>query len=141
MKWRCELLFKAVDSGYQVAISSHDGFAEQHYQTSAADGSIPNRRGSPKSICFQCRACEVVAGIASGKTDVVSSVRIVWLPKTHRFHNLGLVIIDEEQRFGVEIKERLKNVSNNVDVLTLSATPIPEHYTCLWWAYETFPIC
>ena len=67
---------------------------------------------------------EVVAGIASGKTDVVIGTHRL-ASKDVRFHNLGLVIIDEEQRFGVEIKERLKNVSNNVDVLTLSATPIP----------------
>ncbi len=42
-----------------------------------------------------------------------------------KFHNLGLVIIDEEQRFGVEVKERLKALRNTVDVLTMTATPIP----------------
>jgi len=67
---------------------------------------------------------EAVAGIASGKTDIVIGTHRI-ASKDVRFQNLGLVIIDEEQRFGVEIKERLKNVSNNVDVLTLSATPIP----------------
>ena len=67
---------------------------------------------------------EALAGIASGKIDVVIGTHRI-ASKDVRFQNLGLVIIDEEQRFGVEIKERLKNVSNNVDVLTLSATPIP----------------
>jgi transcription-repair coupling factor (superfamily II helicase) len=67
---------------------------------------------------------EIVAGIIEGSVDVVIG--------THRlaqsdiqFHNLGLLIIDEEQRFGVEVKERLKALRHTVDVMTLTATPIP----------------
>src|SRR5699024_7762152 len=62
--------------------------------------------------------------IASGRLDVVVGTHRLLSKETH-FKNLGLVIIDEEQRFGVEHKERLKELRVNVDVLSMSATPIP----------------
>jgi len=118
--------FKAIDSGYQVAILVPTTvLAEQHYQTfKARMAQFPIDVARLSRFVSSAEQREVVAGIASGKTDVVIGTHRL-ASKDVRFHNLGLVIIDEEQRFGVEIKERLKNVSNNVDVLTLSATPIP----------------
>src|SRR5205085_3636011 len=67
---------------------------------------------------------KAVAGIKAGTVDIVIGTHRV-LQKDVRFKRLGLVIIDEEQRFGVVQKERLKRLRTNVDVLTLSATPIP----------------
>lgn len=53
-----------------------------------------------------------------------------------RFHDLGLLIIDEEQRFGVRHKEKLKRMRLEVDVLAMTATPIPEPCTSPWWGCE-----
>jgi transcription-repair coupling factor (superfamily II helicase) len=63
-------------------------------------------------------------GLADGRIDIVIGTHRL-ASRDVRFRNLGLVIIDEEQRFGVQIKEHLKNLRSSVDVLTLSATPIP----------------
>jgi transcription-repair coupling factor (superfamily II helicase) len=67
---------------------------------------------------------EVVRGMASGSVDIVIGTHRL-ASKDIRFDNLGLVIIDEEQRFGVDVKERLKTLRSSVDVLTMTATPIP----------------
>ena len=67
---------------------------------------------------------ETLAGLADGKVDVVIGTHRLLSPET-RFDQLGLVIIDEEQRFGVEHKEYLKQLRTEVDVLAMSATPIP----------------
>ncbi|NDE88908.1 MAG: transcription-repair coupling factor, partial [Micrococcales bacterium] len=67
---------------------------------------------------------ETLAGLESGLVDVVIGTHKL-LSKTVKFKDLGLVIIDEEQRFGVEHKEKLKDLKHNVDVLSMSATPIP----------------
>ena len=118
--------FKAVDNGYQVAVLVPTTIlAEQHYRSF-----IERMAEFPFDIAKLSRFCtpqeerEALKGIKSGKVDIVVG--------THRlasqdvdFHNLGLVIIDEEQRFGVDVKERLKALKATVDVLTLSATPIP----------------
>ena len=67
---------------------------------------------------------EVVEGLASGAVDIcIGTHRLV--QRDVRFKDLGLVIVDEEQRFGVDHKERLKHMRTMVDVLTLTATPIP----------------
>ncbi len=118
--------FKAVDSGYQVAILVPTTvLAEQHYQTfKARMAQFPIDVARLSRFVSAAEQRETVAKIASGNIDIVIGTHRI-ASKDVRFHNLGLVIIDEEQRFGVEIKERLKNVGNNVDVLTLSATPIP----------------
>ena len=118
--------FKAVDSGFQVAVLVPTTvLAEQHYQTfKSRMAQFPIDVARLSRFVSPSEQREAVAGIASGKTDIVIGTHRI-ASKDVRFQNLGLVIIDEEQRFGVEIKERLKNVSNNVDVLTLSATPIP----------------
>jgi transcription-repair coupling factor (superfamily II helicase) len=67
---------------------------------------------------------EAIKGLKKGKVDIVVGTHRL-ASKDVEFHNLGLVIIDEEQRFGVDVKERLKALRTMVDVLTLSATPIP----------------
>jgi transcription-repair coupling factor (superfamily II helicase) len=69
-------------------------------------------------------ASEVLAALAESQVDVIIGTHRLLTPKV-KFHDLGLVIVDEEQRFGVEHKEFLKALRTNVDVLTLSATPIP----------------
>ncbi len=118
--------FRAVDNGYQVALLAPTTvLVEQHYHTFCqrmAEFPITIARLSRFGTAREQR--EVVRRLAAGRVDVVIG--------THRlasrdvaFHNLGLVIIDEEQRFGVAIKERLKSLRKTVDVLTLSATPIP----------------
>jgi len=118
--------FKAVDSGFQVAVLVPTTvLAEQHYQTfKSRMAQFPIDVARLSRFVSPAEQRKSVAGIASGRTDIVIGTHRI-ASKDVRFQNLGLVIIDEEQRFGVEIKERLKNVSNNVDVLTLSATPIP----------------
>ncbi len=118
--------FKAIDSGYQVAVLVPTTvLAEQHYKTFRErmaefpfDIEKLSRFVSPRN------QRETINGIHTGRVDlVVGTHRIA--SKNLKFNNLGLLIIDEEQRFGVEIKERLKQMRSNVDVLTLSATPIP----------------
>jgi len=118
--------FKAVASGYQVAVLAPTTIlVEQHYQTFTARMSefpFDVARLSRFSTAKQQRLD--VAGIRKGQIDVVIGTHRL-SSKDVKFHNLGLLIIDEEQRFGVEVKERLKSLRSTVDVLTMSATPIP----------------
>jgi transcription-repair coupling factor (superfamily II helicase) len=118
--------FKAVMDGKQVALLAPTTIlAEQHFRTFS-------RRfaGFPVEIRWLSRflpASErrvVVAALAAGTVDVIVGTHRL-LGKDVRFRDLGLVIIDEEQRFGVAQKERLKSVRASVDLLSLSATPIP----------------
>ena len=118
--------FKAVMSGSQAMVLCPTTIlAQQHYTTFS-------ERFAPFDVRVEVlsrfrtkqQQAEAIAGFASGKVDM--------LVGTHRLlsqdvtpHDLGLVIIDEEQRFGVGHKEHLKNLREQVDVLTLSATPIP----------------
>ncbi|WP_159078053.1 DEAD/DEAH box helicase, partial [Klebsiella aerogenes] len=69
-------------------------------------------------------AREALAGLADGTVDVIIGTHRLLTDKVH-FKDLGLVIIDEEQRFGVEHKDALKKLKTNVDILAMSATPIP----------------
>src|SRR5690625_7873827 len=67
---------------------------------------------------------EIVENVSTGKTDsLIGTHRII--SKDVQFKDIGLLIIDEEQRFGVAVKEKLKTYRANIDVLTLTATPIP----------------
>ncbi|MFO0870595.1 MAG: transcription-repair coupling factor [Pirellulales bacterium] len=118
--------FKAIDNGYQVAVLVPTTIlAEQHYHTFRERmAEFPFDIGRLSRFCTPEEERRVLRGLQTGNVDVVVG--------THRlasadvtFHNLGLVIIDEEQRFGVDVKERLKTLRHTVDVLTLSATPIP----------------
>jgi transcription-repair coupling factor (superfamily II helicase) len=118
--------FKAVMDGAQVALLAPTTvLAEQHYATFSerlADYPVAvevlNRFRSPKEVRT------TVERLKSGEVDIAIGTHRI-LSKDVQFKNLGLVIIDEEQRFGVAQKERLKSLRTTVDVLTLSATPIP----------------
>lgn len=119
-------VMKCVMDGKQAAILVPTTvLAQQHYQTAVA-----RFRGFPVNIDVLSRfrtAAEqkrTVANLRSGTCDVIIGTHKL-LQKSIEFKDLGLLIVDEEQRFGVSHKERLKELSKGVDVLTLSATPIP----------------
>ena len=118
--------FKAVENGYQVAILVPTTIlAEQHYRT-FCERMIEFPLDVVKLSRFASRKelRESIQRLKSGQADIaIGTHRLV--SKDVEFYNLGLVIIDEEQRFGVAHKERLKTLRNSVDVLTMSATPIP----------------
>lgn len=118
--------FKAVDNGYQVAVLVPTTIlCEQHYHSFCERmAEFPFDIGKLSRFCTAQEARETVKGIKSGKVDIVIGTHRI-ASKDIEFHNLGLVVIDEEQRFGVDVKERLKLLRATVDVLTLSATPIP----------------
>lgn len=118
--------FKAIEVGKQVAfLVPTTILAQQHYETMqnrfsnfAVEARVLSR--------FQTRAetKETLAGLADGSVDIVVGTHRL-LSNDVKFHDLGLLIIDEEQRFGVKHKEKIKQMSSDVDVLTLTATPIP----------------
>ncbi len=118
---------KAALSGYQVAVLAPTTLlSEQHYQ------SFLNRFKHIESITVSCinrfrkpaHRKEIMRDTAHGDIDILIGTHAL-LSAQLKFDNLGLLIIDEEQRFGVKQKEHLKNLQTGVDVLTLSATPIP----------------
>jgi transcription-repair coupling factor (superfamily II helicase) len=118
--------YKAVLSGKQVAILVPTTIlALQHFQTAqsrmrnfAVNIDMISRFRTPKQIEQSLRRLE------RGDTDIIIGTHKL-LGKDVKFHDLGLLIVDEEQRFGVAQKEKLKQLGGNIDVLTLSATPIP----------------
>jgi len=118
--------FVAVQAGKQVAVLVPTTLlAQQHYQTFAdrfADW--PVRVESMSRFRSAKEVAEVSAGLESGGIDIVVGTHRL-LQGSVRFKNLGLVILDEEHRFGVKDKEKLKELRAEVDVLTLTATPIP----------------
>lgn len=118
--------FKAVQDGKQVAVLVPTTLlAQQHFETFTERFS-----GFPISIRVLSRfqkakeSAETLEGIKNGSVDVVVGTHRI-LSESTEWKDLGLVIIDEEQRFGVEHKEKLKTMRTNVDVLAMSATPIP----------------
>ena len=118
--------FKAVQDSKQVALLVPTTLlASQHYQTFTERYSgFPVRVKALSRFQTAKEAKEVLAGLKDGSVDIVIGTHRL-LSKNVEFKNLGLVIIDEEQRFGVEHKEELKKLRTNVDVLAMSATPIP----------------
>jgi transcription-repair coupling factor (superfamily II helicase) len=118
--------FKAVTEGKQVAVLVPTTIlAQQHFAT------LSDRyRHFPVNVAMLSRflsaaeAKQVLQDVKNGKVDVVVGTHKL-LGTEVEFHDLGLVVVDEEQRFGVSQKERLKELRTNVDVLTLTATPIP----------------
>jgi transcription-repair coupling factor (superfamily II helicase) len=118
--------FVAAMAGFQVAVVVPTTLlARQHHQTFKArfDG-LPLRIGQLSRLVASADADEVRAGIAEGKIDIVIGTTAL-LAASIKFKSLGLLIVDEEQHFGVTQKERLKQLKANVHVLTLTATPIP----------------
>ena len=118
--------FKAIQDGYQAAVLVPTTLlVTQHAETFAERyAGFPVRIGTLSRFSTPKETEEVKAGLASGEVDLVIGTHSL-LTGTVSFKKLGLVIIDEEQRFGVEHKEKLKQMRTNVDVLAMSATPIP----------------
>ena len=118
--------FKAVQDGKQVALLVPTTLlAQQHLQTfTERMAQFPVTIKALSRFTGKAEADQTMIGIAEGSVDIVIGTHRI-LQQTVRFKALGLVIIDEEQRFGVEHKEYLKSLRTEVDVLTMSATPIP----------------
>ncbi|MEO6703903.1 MAG: TRCF domain-containing protein, partial [Jatrophihabitantaceae bacterium] len=118
--------FKAVQDGKQVAVLVPTTLlAHQHIQTFAGRMSqFPVNIKELSRFTHAADVDQIMAGVADGSVDIVIGTHRL-LQQTVRFKDLGLVIVDEEQRFGVEHKEYLKSMRTAVDVLTMSATPIP----------------
>lgn len=119
-------VFRAVQGGKQAAVLVPTTIlAQQHYMSF-----IARLTGFPVNVALLSRFAgrseqqQVLAGVASGKTDILIGTSRM-LQKDVAFHDLGLIVIDEEHRFGVLSKEKLKEGRENIDVLMLSATPIP----------------
>jgi transcription-repair coupling factor (superfamily II helicase) len=118
--------FKAVQDGKQVAVLVPTTLlVQQHLATfSERYAQFPVVVRPLSRFQTDSEAAAVLAGLAGGSVDVVIGTHRLLTPDA-RFKDLGLVIVDEEQRFGVEHKEHLKRIRTAVDVLSLSATPIP----------------
>ncbi|HEX6497977.1 MAG TPA: transcription-repair coupling factor [Micromonosporaceae bacterium] len=118
--------FKAVQDGKQVAVLVPTTLlAQQHFNTfTERMGQFPVEIRQLSRFQTPKETEQTVAMIADGTVDIVIGTHRL-LQTTTRFRNLGLVVVDEEQRFGVEHKEYLKRLRTHVDVLTMSATPIP----------------
>jgi transcription-repair coupling factor (superfamily II helicase) len=118
--------FKAVQDGRQVAVLVPTTLLVQQHMATFSERYAPFPVKVRAMSRFQSagEVSETLAGLADGTVDVVIGTHRLLSPET-RFSRLGLVIIDEEQRFGVEHKEYLKRLRTEVDVLAMSATPIP----------------
>ncbi|GMU78942.1 MAG: hypothetical protein AMXMBFR46_17350 [Acidimicrobiia bacterium] len=118
--------FKAVQDGKQVAVLVPTTLlADQHGQTFRDRfANYPVRVEVLSRFRTAAEQKQVIAGVASGAVDVVIGTHRL-LSEDVQFEDLGLLVVDEEQRFGVQHKERIKAMRESVDVLTLSATPIP----------------
>jgi transcription-repair coupling factor (superfamily II helicase) len=118
--------FKAVDAGYQVAVLVPTTvLAEQHHRTfSARLAEFPFEIAALSRFATRKQQTKIIDELTTGAVDIVIGTHRLAQPDV-QFQNLGLVIIDEEQRFGVEVKEKLKALRHIVDVLTMTATPIP----------------
>ena len=118
--------FKAATDGKQVAVLVPTTvLAYQHYRTFSS-----RLKDMPVRVDYLTRArsakqtTALLKDLADGKVDIVIGTHKL-IGKTVKFHDLGLLIIDEEQKFGVSTKEKLRQMKTNVDTLTMSATPIP----------------
>ncbi len=119
-------MFKAIMSGKQVAMlcpttilsNQHYENAVKRFQSYAVNIELLNR------FVTKGKANKIIKDLKEGKVDIVIGTHRI-LSDDIEFKDLGLLVIDEEQRFGVKHKEKIKKLKNNIDVLTLSATPIP----------------
>ena len=118
--------FKAVQDGKQVAVLVPTTLLVQQHLSTFADrfAEFPVRVAALSRFQSDKEAKAVIAGVADGSIDIVIGTHRL-LTAQVRFKDLGLVIVDEEQRFGVEHKEHLKALRADVDMLAMSATPIP----------------
>ena len=119
-------IFKAIMSGKQVALlcpttilsSQHFNNAKERFKSFPVEIELMNRFVTPK------KQKQIIERLKEGKVDLLIGTHRI-LSDDIEFKNLGLLVIDEEQRFGVKHKEKIKQYKTNIDVLTLSATPIP----------------
>lgn len=118
--------FKAVDNGKQVAVLVPTTIlAYQHYRTFSE-----RLKEMPVTVNYLNRfrtakqKAETIKDLADGKVDIIIGTHQL-VNKNVVFKDLGLLIVDEEQKFGVNVKDKLKTIASNVDTLTLTATPIP----------------
>jgi len=118
--------FKAVDNSKQVAVLVPTTIlAYQHYRTFKE-----RLKGMPVTVNYINRfrtakqKAEILKDLESGKLDILIGTHQL-VSKNVIFKNLGLLVVDEEQKFGVNVKDKLKTIATNVDTLTLTATPIP----------------
>ncbi|MCK0100485.1 transcription-repair coupling factor [Qipengyuania sp. S6317L1] len=118
--------FVAAMNGQQVAVVAPTTLlARQHYQNfKERFAGFPLNVGRLSRLVSSKETTETREGLASGNIDVIVGTHAI-LSKSTEFKNLGLVIVDEEQRFGVTHKEKLKQLRSDVHMLTLTATPIP----------------
>lgn len=118
--------FKALGDGKQVAVLAPTTVLSfQHYETFRRRfASFPVRVELVSRFRTARDVKAVLEDVAAGKVDILVGTHRL-LSKDVQFYDLGVLIVDEEQRFGVRHKERLKQIKHNVDVLTMSATPIP----------------
>lgn len=118
--------FKAVDNGKQVAILVPTTIlAYQHFRTfSERLKDMPVSVGYLNRFRSAKQKSDTLKALAEGKLDIVIGTHQL-VNKNVQFKDLGLLIVDEEQKFGVNVKDKLKTIAQNVDTLTLTATPIP----------------
>ena len=119
-------MFKAVLSGKQVIFLCPTTILSQQHYDNAKERfkSFPVRVALLNRFVAPAKAKEIVEDTKNGKVDILIGTHRL-LSNDIVFKDLGLLVIDEEQRFGVKHKEKIKELKNNIDVLTLSATPIP----------------
>ncbi|MDO5309658.1 MAG: transcription-repair coupling factor [Planctomycetia bacterium] len=118
--------FKAIEAGYQVAVLAPTTvLAEQHYHTfSERMRTLGIKLAALSRYCSAKEKARILDDLKEGRVDIVIGTHSI-VQKSVVFKKLGLLVIDEEQKFGVGDKERLKSLYKMVDVLTMSATPIP----------------
>ncbi len=118
--------FKAIQDGKQVAVLVPTTLLAQQHGNTFADrfSGFPVRVEVLSRFLTAGQAKKVIEGAASGEVDCLIGTHRL-LSENLKFKDLGLLVVDEEQRFGVQHKEAVKKLKTNVDVLTLSATPIP----------------
>jgi transcription-repair coupling factor (superfamily II helicase) len=118
--------FKAIQDGRQVAVLVPTTLlAQQHHQTfSERFAGYPIRVEVLSRFLTTAQAKKVIADLAKGEVDCIIGTHRL-LSEDVKYKDLGLLVVDEEQRFGVNNKEQIKKIKANVDVLTLTATPIP----------------
>lgn len=118
--------FKAVDNGRQVAVLVPTTIlAFQHHRTfSKRLKDMPVRVDYLNRFRTAKEKTQVLKDLEAGKIDIIIGTHQLVNDKV-KFKNLGLLIVDEEQKFGVGVKDKLKSIKENIDVLTLTATPIP----------------
>ncbi|MDX1450764.1 MAG: DEAD/DEAH box helicase, partial [Acidimicrobiia bacterium] len=118
--------FKAVQSGHQVAVLVPTTLLAQQHHTTFEErlANYPVRVEMLSRFLTAAQQRKVIEGVANGSVDIVIGTHRL-LSEDVRFARLGLLVVDEEQRFGVNAKDRIKELKASVDVLTLTATPIP----------------